>query len=84
MSRRYFDEKKKEGRILSSFSLPIASVFDFLLSSGAIQPNPERLEAIDKLSNEKETYSAKRKLLEETFADMISRGEELTIPSEEG
>ena len=84
MSRRYFDEKKKEGRILSGFSLPIAGVFDFLLSSGAIKPNPERLEAIDKLSIEKDRYAAKRKLLEETFAEMISRSEELTIPSEEG
>lgn len=83
-SRRYFDEVKKEGRILSGFDLPIANAFDFLLSSGTIKPDPERLEAIGKLPTEKERYAAKRKLLEDTFAEMISRREELTIPSNEG
>ena len=84
MSRRYFDEMKKEGRILSGLGIPIANAFDFLLSSGAIEPDPERLEAISKIEDVLEKYAAKRKLLEETFAKMISRGEGLTIPSNEG
>lgn len=84
MSCRYFEEMKKEGRILSGFGLPIAGAFDFLLSSDVIKPDPNRLDAIGKLPTEKERYAAKRKLLEETFAEMISRGEGLTIPSNEG
>ena len=81
MSCRYFEEMKKEGRILSRIDLPVASVFDFLLSSGAIKPGPERLDTISKIDNVLEKYAAKRKLLEEIFAEMIGRGEALTMPS---
>ena len=84
MAGKHFDEMKKEGHSLSGFDLPIARVFDFLLSSGAIKPNPEKMGTIGKLPTEKARYFAKRKLLEETFTEMISHGEELAIPSNEG
>ena len=84
MAQKFYQEMREKKAIQAVALLPIANVFDFLLSSGAIQPDPERLEAIGKLPTEKERYAAKRKLLEETFAGMISRGDGLTIPSNEG
>lgn len=81
MSNNYYREVREKGHILSSIDLPVASVFDFLLSSRAIKVEPKKLEPIGKLTTDKERYAAKRKLLEETFIDMISRGEALTMPS---
>ena len=82
MSQKFYQEMREKKAIQAVALLPIANVFDFLLSSGAIRPNPERLESIGKLPTGKERYAAKKKLLEETFANMIERGEELTIPTE--
>ena len=84
MAQKFYQEMREKKAIQAVALLPIASVFDFLLSSGAIKPVPGRLESIGKLPTEKERYAAKKKLLEETFANMIERGEELTIPSKEG
>lgn len=81
MAQKLYQEMREKKTIQAVALLPIANVFDFLLSSGAIKPNPERLKSIGKLPAEKERYAAKKKLLEETFANMIERGEELTIPT---
>lgn len=84
MSCQLFKEVREKGRILATVDLPVAHVFDFLLSTGAISASAEQLEAVKKKKDSLEQYAAKRKLLEEIFAEKIAAGEGLTIPSKEG
>ena len=84
MARQFYEEVRKEKRIKAIADLPVAEVLDFLLSRGVIAPTEEQLESVKKEETAKDRCRAKRKLLEEIFAQMIAAGEGLTIPSKEG
>lgn len=84
LARQLFEEVRKTGKFHTGYALPIANLFDHLISIGAITANPERLEAIGRMGTEKEKNAAKRKLLEEIFAEMVAAGRGLIIPSKEG
>ena len=84
LARQLFEEVRKTGRIHTGYALPVANVFDYLILIGAIAASPGRLKDIEQMGTDKEKYVAKRKFLEDIFAEMIAAGNELTIPSKEG